>query len=191
MMTRQSQLDLLAIAREAIVEQLSKTGSAAFTRVDTLPPAELCGAEGAFVTLKQRGLSPSAAGSLRGCIGNIIGKPPLYRLVQRLACESAFHDPRFSPVRLQEMSQLRLEISVLTVPVPVQSFQEIEVGRDGVILTNGYHRAVFLPQVATEQGWSREEMLSHLAMKAGLYPSAWQQTTTTFEVFQAEVFQEE
>jgi AmmeMemoRadiSam system protein A len=190
-MTIDSQRALLCIAREAIEEVLSGKPSPAFARIAADPPEEVTGEEGAFVTLKQRGLSPAAAGSLRGCIGNIIATGPLYKLIKHLAGESAFHDPRFPPVRLTELSQLRIEISILTVPKPVASVSEIVVGQDGVLLTKGTHRSVFLPQVAIEQGWDREEMLNHLAMKAGLYPSAWQQQSCLFEVFQAEIFQEE
>lgn len=190
-MTIDSQRALLCIAREAIEEVLTGDHSTTFARIAQDPPLELTGEEGAFVTLKQRGLSPTVAGSLRGCIGNIIGTGPLYKLIKHLACESAFHDPRFPPVRIAELSQLRLEISILTVPKPISSPAKIVVGRDGVLLTKGMHRSVFLPQVAVEQEWDREEMLNHLAMKAGLYPSAWQQESCRFDVFQAEIFQEE
>jgi len=189
-MTIASQRSLLNIARETIEGSLSGDNSTTFMRINSDPPEELMGEEGAFVTLKQRGLSPSAPGALRGCIGNIIGSGPLYKLVRHLAIESAFHDPRFPPVRLVEMSQLRIEISVLTIPRTISNPNRIVVGRDGVLLTKGIHRAVFLPQVAVEQGWDREEMLNHLAMKAGLYPSAWQQESCRFEIFQAEIFQE-
>lgn len=190
-MTSSSQELLLAIAREAIVENLTGTISPTLARVIANPPDDLTGDEGAFVTLKKRGLEPTAPGSLRGCIGNIIGKRPLFRLVQRLACESAFHDARFRPVRLQELENLTIEISVLTVPKPVASHREIMVGRHGVILSYGFHRSVFLPQVATEQGWSKDQMLSHLAMKAGLSSDAWREEGCSFDVFEALVFGED
>ena len=190
-MTIDSQRALLRIAREAIEEVLIGTPSTTFAKTAENPPDELKGEEGAFVTLKQRGLSPMAAGSLRGCIGNIISAGPLYKLIKHLACESAFHDPRFQPLRSAELTQILIEISILTVPKPISSPTKIVVGRDGVLLYKGMHRSVFLPQVAVEQGWDREEMLNHLAMKAGLYPSAWQQESCRFEVFQAEIFQEE
>lgn len=189
-MTREGQKILLSIARESIMEALTGKPSPTLARVDANPIKEISGAEGAFVTLKQRGVSPKE-GALRGCIGNIIGQKPLYRMIYRLAQESAFHDPRFPRVRLEEMDHLRIEISVLTVPRPVSGPQEIVIGRDGVILTCGHHRAVFLPQVAVEQGWDLEQMLSHLAMKAGVYPTAWKHGDCSFEVFQAEVFEEE
>lgn len=188
--TREQNL-LLAIARESILETLEGTGSKTYDMVKANPPDSLCGLEGAFVTLKRKGFQPGAVGSLRGCIGNIIGEKPLYRLVRRLANESAFHDPRFSPVRSDELDTLSIEISVLSVPRDIDSPEKIVVGTDGVILTCGYKRAVFLPQVATEQGWDRDTMLNHLAMKAGLYPTAWHQQQCEFAVFQADVFGED
>ena len=181
---------LLAIARESIMETLTAKPSPTLAKVSARVPAQLSGEEGAFVTLKRRSVAPGAEGSLRGCIGNILGQRPLYRLVHRLAKESAFHDPRFAPVRLEEMIKLRIELSILTVPAHVDRPDEIVIGRDGVLLTLGLHRAVFLPQVALEQGWDRQQMLDHLAVKAGLPPATWQQKECRFEIFQAEIFEE-
>lgn len=190
-MNDENRLYLLRIARESIWEALTGEPSATSRLIEQNPPHELQGAEGAFVTLKRKGISPGGEGALRGCIGNILGQKPLFRLVHRLARESAFHDPRFHAVRLEELAHLTIEISVLTIPKPIGSPNDIVVGTDGVLLTCGHHRAVFLPQVATEQGWDRDTMLNHLAMKAGMYPTAWQQSDCLFEVFQAEVFEEE
>ena len=181
---------LLAVAREAIHESLSGEISHTFAELELTRPTALCGSEGAFVTLKQRGISPGSPGSLRGCIGNIFGDPPLYQLIRRLACESAFSDNRFAPVTQPELQQLVIELSILSVPQPISDPELITAGRDGVLLTCGYRRAVFLPQVATEQGWDRETMLNHLAMKAGLYPTAWKQQHCTFSIFQAEICEE-
>jgi len=175
-MTEKERHLLIAIARQSIEEALTGKVSDAYQKVITDP----------FVTLKHR-----ANGALRGCIGNIIGAAPLYELVRRLARESAFHDPRFSPVRLAELPYLRIEISVLSVPTEIESPNQIVVGRDGVILTCGMHRALFLPQVAPEQGWDRETMLDHLAAKAGLPPKAWKQPNCHFSVFQAQVYEED
>ncbi|MDD3824277.1 MAG: AmmeMemoRadiSam system protein A [Sphaerochaetaceae bacterium] len=190
METRHKRL-LLAIARESIMESLTGRYPKTLAEVESQDPVELAGEEGAFVTLKRRKVPNGAPGSLRGCIGNIQGKKPLYRLVHRLAKESAFSDPRFPKVTLGELQGLKIEISVLTVPRLVEGPHMIVVGRDGVLLTCGWHRSVFLPQVATEQGWDRETMLNHLAMKAGLDPDAWRGSDCRFEVFQAEIFEEE
>lgn len=190
-MQEQARAMLLAIARESILESLDGDPSKTYASTESRAPEEVCGQEGAFVTLKRKGFDPGAPGSLRGCIGNIIGEKPLYRLIRRLARESAFHDPRFPAVQRNEMDQLSIELSILSVPMDIGSPEEIIVGRDGVILMQGYKRAVFLPQVATEQGWDRDTMLDHLAMKAGLYPTAWRQDDCMFSTFQAEVFGEE
>lgn len=137
---------------------------------------------GAFVTLTEQG-------RLRGCIGDILPRRPLYQAVMGNALNAALRDPRFQPVDSAEMPGLHLEISVLTPPRPVESYKDIVVGRDGVVLSKNGRSAVYLPQVAPEQGWGIEETLHHLSMKAGLPPEAWRQGAT-FRVFQADVFDE-
>ena len=138
---------------------------------------------GVFVTLKKRG-------NLRGCIGHMVPDRPLAEQVGAMALQSAFEDPRFSPVTARELPDLEVEISVLTPMKPVSGPQEIVVGRDGVLLRKGGRSAVFLPQVAPEQGWGRDEMLSHLSQKAGLPSNAWRDGAS-FQTFQAIVFGEE
>ncbi len=98
-------------------------------------------------------------------------------------------DTRFEPVTSSEVKDLHLEISALTVPTPVASYKDIRIGVDGVILQKDTHSAVFLPQVAPEQGWDVSQTLTHLALKAGLPSDAWQENAR-FLVFQAEVFKE-
>jgi AmmeMemoRadiSam system protein A len=115
---------------------------------------------------------------------------PLATLVGAMALQSAFEDPRFPAVTLREVPDLQIEISVLTPMEPVAGPEAIRVGRDGVLLQKGGRSAVFLPQVAPEQGWGRDEMLNHLSMKAGLDASAWR-TGARFSTFQALVFSEE
>ncbi len=137
---------------------------------------------GAFVTLKKHG-------NLRGCIGEITPTRPVYEAVMQRAIDSAVHDYRFSPVSKDEFEQLSFEISALTPSQSVPSYQDIVLGRDGVVLQKNGRSAVFLPQVAPEQGWSLEEMLSQLARKAGLPADAWKKGAS-FTVFQAIVFAE-
>lgn len=145
---------------------------------------------GVFVTLKDK--NPKIVeNDLRGCIGTIIGREPLYEGVRRLAVESAFHDPRFMPLASDELQDVRIEISVLTPPSPVDSYHDIALGRDGILLSCSGRVAVFLPQVAAEQGWDLETTLTHLSLKAGLDADAWMDDVCTFEVFQAEVFGED
>ncbi|MBU1565961.1 MAG: AmmeMemoRadiSam system protein B [Proteobacteria bacterium] len=137
---------------------------------------------GAFVTLKKHE-------NLRGCIGEITPVRPLYQAVMHRAIDAAVHDSRFSAVHKNEFSELSFEISALTPPTPVASYLDIVVGRDGVVLQKNGRSAVFLPQVAPEQGWGLEEMLSQLALKAGLPADAWMEGAS-FTVFQAIVFSE-
>ncbi|HPO16624.1 MAG TPA: AmmeMemoRadiSam system protein B [Candidatus Hydrogenedentes bacterium] len=138
---------------------------------------------GAFVTLKKNG-------DLRGCIGDIFPERSLYEAVIGNAVNAAFRDYRFPQLAPDELPKVHIEISALTPPAPVKSYEDIVVGKHGVLLTKGSNRAVFLPQVAPEQGWDRDTMLNHLAMKAGMTPDAWREGAK-FEVFEAIVFGEE
>ena len=101
-------------------------------------------------------------------------------------------DPRFDPVQTQELKDLDIEVSVLSKPRVVQNVDEIALGKHGVIVSQGPgHQGVFLPQVATETGWSKEEFLNQLcAQKAGLDPDAWKNPKTKIEIFTAQVFDE-
>ncbi len=137
---------------------------------------------GAFVTLRENG-------RLRGCIGRLEPDLPLEEVIARYAVYAATQDPRFNPVRPAEVKQLDIEISVLSTPRPVPGFQAIRIGRDGVVLTKDGHSATFLPQVADEQHWSRNEMLSNLCLKAGLEENCWTEGAR-FETYQATVFSE-
>ena len=116
---------------------------------------------------------------------------PLFEAVRKMAIESATNDPRFPPVTFEELKDIEIEISVLTVPKQVKSADEIVLGRDGVIVERGFHKGVFLPQVAKETGWSKEEFLRNLCYhKAGLPPDSWKDPETKLYTFQAEVFSE-
>jgi len=136
----------------------------------------------AFVTLKKHRM-------LRGCIGDIIPRGPLYESVIRNAVNAGVNDYRFPPVTGAESDELVFEISALTVPKQIASPDQIRIGTDGVILRKQGRSAVFLPQVAPEQGWNVNQMLSHLSVKAGLSPEAWKQDAE-FLTFQADVFGE-
>jgi AmmeMemoRadiSam system protein A len=137
---------------------------------------------GAFVTLKKHG-------ELRGCIGHMSEDMPLCRTVSGMALMAGLEDRRFTPVTAEELPSLEVEISVLTPARPVPDASHIVVGRDGVTLSKSGRSAVFLPQVAPEQGWSRDTMLDHLCLKAGLPKDAWRQGAS-LATFQAIVFSE-
>ncbi|MFA4943671.1 MAG: AmmeMemoRadiSam system protein B [Lentisphaeria bacterium] len=173
---------LLTLARDAVDRRLRKEGP------PTVDPERLAPAlretRACFVTLTEKG-----TGSLRGCIGNLEASEPLWRNVLHNAVNAAFHDPRFPPVAAAELPRLQIEISVLTPARPIASLDEFVLGRHGIILSKGRAAAVFLPQVAPEQGWDKETTLTHLALKAGLPPDAWRRGAS-FEVFEAIVFGE-
>jgi hypothetical protein len=134
---------------------------------------------GAFVTL-------TLHGHLRGCIGYIEGIKPLVAAVIDNAASAAVNDPRFTPVQPADLPPLHVEISVLSPLRAVAGPEAIEVGRHGILLSKGRRQAVFLPQVATEQGWDLATTLDHLALKAGLPADAWRQDCA-FQVFTAEI----
>lgn len=138
--------------------------------------------QGAFVTLESHG-------QLRGCIGHMAEDTPLELTVAKMALAAATEDPRFPPVRASELASIEIEISVLTPMKPVAGPEAIVVGRDGVMLRKDGRSAVFLPQVAPEQGWNRDQMLEHLCRKAGLPGDAWKKGAS-FHTFQADVFEE-
>ncbi len=136
---------------------------------------------GAFVTLKERG-------NLRGCIGYIFGIKPLYQEIMDLTIEAAFEDYRFQEVKKEEFNNIEIEISILSEPKVIDNLSQFQLSRDGIILTRDYHRAVFLPQVADEMGWNREELFSALCKKAGLLSNAYKDNDIDYMTFQAEVF---
>ena len=121
---------------------------------------------GAFVTLRK-------VRQLRGCIGVVEAFQPLYQTVLECAVAAALHDPRFHPVTLEELAELRAEISVLSALIEV-SPGEVEVGRHGLLMSQGDRRGVLLPQVAVEWKWDRERFLEETCHKAGLPRNAWQ-----------------
>ncbi|AEH44729.1 AMMECR1 domain protein [Thermodesulfatator indicus DSM 15286] len=170
---------LLYIARESITSALEG-------RPPRLPreiPPKLLEPYGAFVTLHKHG-------QLRGCIGTFHPEGPLYKTVFEMARSAAFNDPRFPPVTLEELSEIDIEISVLSPMWRATSIDEIEVGKHGIYIIRGINRGVLLPQVAVEYGWDRETFLDHTCLKAGLPPGCWQDPETEIYLFTAEIFSE-
>ncbi len=178
-LTAQDKIDLLQHARNTLELRLSG-GEAAMDMTDSSPA--LGAHRGAFVTLH-------LGGQLRGCIGTFRASQPLSRVVGQMAVSAALHDPRFPPVRWDELAAVEIEISALTPLVPVSDPATIEVGRHGIYITRGHNSGVLLPQVALEWGWDREEFLEQTCRKAGLPRDAWQRGAT-IELFEAEVFSE-
>jgi len=137
---------------------------------------------GAFVTLKKHS-------DLRGCIGRFDASEPLYKVVRDMAIASSTQDYRFPPVVYNEIPELEFEISVLTPMRRVYSADEIELGRHGIYIRKGQNSGTFLPQVATETGWTKEEFLGHCAQdKAGIGWNGWKDAE--LYVYEAIVFGE-
>lgn len=181
MLNQNQRTQLLRIARQSIEAALDGRRA----EVDEAELDEtLRRPSGAFVSLHTKD------GTLRGCIGSIQPVAPLCQAIASSAINAAFRDPRFYPLSKDELSNVELEISVMSPIVPVSSVEEIEVGRDGLIVSRGPRAGLLLPQVATEYGWDRETFLRQTCVKAGLPPEAWQSDDCRIEKFSAEVFSE-
>jgi AmmeMemoRadiSam system protein A len=123
---------------------------------------------------------------LRGCVGYALPIAPLHRAVAETARAAAFDDSRFSPVTLEEAPRLEVSLSVLSHLFPIHP-EAVEVGRHGLLISQGAHRGLLLPQVPVEQNWDRKTFLDQTCRKAGLPLSAWRRDAT-IEAFSAEVF---
>ncbi|NGZ28342.1 MAG: AmmeMemoRadiSam system protein A [Magnetococcales bacterium] len=166
---------LLAMARHALTQGVvyqQKVDADQVADDFNLPPS-LRRPAGSFVTLKKNG-------QLRGCIGTILPKQPLHQAVVNNALLAALQDTRFTPVQAHELSSLEVEVSVLSPLQEVAGPEAFQPGIHGVVMSKAGHQAVFLPEVAIEQGWNREQTLSHLSVKAGLSPDSWQSATQFF-----------
>jgi AmmeMemoRadiSam system protein A len=164
--------------------QLARRALEARVRGEDPPAAETSAvaACGAFVTITR-------AGALRGCLGRLEADAGVTATVAHLAAAVADSDPRFEPVHISELADLAIEISLLTPEREVRSIDEIDVGRHGLIVEQGFRRGLLLPQVASERGWDRETFLAHTCIKAGLAPEAWRHGVRIL-IFEADVFAE-
>jgi len=177
---------LLAVARSAVEAAVRGEPTPVF------PPEALAGTvgdelaepRGCFVTLKTRG-------RLRGCLGHFEADAPARERVREMARASALDDPRFAGDRIRpdELGDVEIEISLLHPREKIDDPLSIEIGRDGIYVRRGARAGCFLPQVATETGWTKEEFLSNCCShKAGLAPDAWRDPGTEVLRFRAEVF---
>lgn len=138
---------------------------------------------GAFVTL-------TIDHQLRGCIGYIIAQEPLFNTICSAAIHAAVNDPRFSALKETEYKKIHIEISILSEFVPIKSYDEIIIGEHGLYLDEGA-KGLLLPQVAKEHKMNREEFLTAICHKSGLYGEYWKERLLNIKVFTAEVFAEE
>lgn len=170
--------DLLRVARDSIERAITKQAPSSEEMGGVLgEPA------GAFVTLRMRG-------ELRGCIGYIEPRLPLIKTVEEVAAKAALEDPRFYPLTRDECDEVDIEVSVLSQLQQVESTDQIEIGKHGVVLDGGITRGLLLPQVAEEFHWDKETFLRHTAVKAGLPPEAWNHPAVQLYTFTVEKFSE-
>ncbi len=176
---------LLAIAHEAIASKIAGRPMPGKPPLDRATPGLWTALEeprGVFTTLYLRG-------ELRGCVGYVAAIKPLFQAVAETACAAAFDDSRFWPVSPEEAPGLKVSLSVLSQLFPI-SAEQVEVGRHGLVISDGMRRGLLLPQVPVEHGWDRETFLEQTCRKAGLPMDAWKKPVT-IEAFVAEVFGED
>ena len=168
---------LLQLARDVIAAQVEAR---------PLPAVEISGVlarpGGAFVSVHNRG-------ELRGCIGHIEANEPLGVVVPRCAAAACSTDPRFPAVTAAELAAVEIGLSLLGPLEPIAGAADVETGRHGLVVEQGWSRGLLLPQVATEWGWDAETFLAHTCHKAGLARDAWKKGARIWR-FQAEVFSE-
>lgn len=157
----------------------------------TIFPKHFSRKSGVFVTLNRY---PS--GTLRGCIGYILPVMTLQKAIEENTLNAALKDPRFSPLRENELDGIVVEVSLLGVPekmtftTPQSLVEQIEIGRDGLIVESGFFKGLLLPQVPVDWGWDAREFLDHTCNKANLPADAWKRGNITLKKFSAQVFVE-
>jgi hypothetical protein len=178
-LTETEQKSLLRIARSTLESHIRSGKS---PDVKPLTP-RLGEKRGAFVTLHEHG-------ELRGCIGYVEAVKPLYQAVSEMAVAASTEDPRFPPVQVEELDNIEIEITVLSPLRPLPSPDSVIVGRHGLVIRKGFHSGLLLPQVPVEQGWNREQFLSHTCLKAGLPPNSYKEKDAQLFCFTGQVFGE-
>lgn len=182
---------LVGLARRAVEEYLKNRKVIGAPRGT---PEKLTRPCGVFVTIS---LLEKGNKQLRGCIGYPHPTTKLTQAIIECAISAATQDPRFPPLQPEELPKTVFEVSVLTLPKPVNAESprdlpsRIKVGRDGLVVEREPYKGLLLPQVATEQNWDAEDFLSNCCMKAGLTPDSWLLDRTQIFSFQAMVFEEE
>jgi hypothetical protein len=186
--------DMLSLAEGKLLVKTARRTIETYLRDGKEPPVpevppKLKEPHGVFVTLTKNG-------ELRGCIGHPMPTMPLIDALIDSAVSSATRDPRFPPVEMDELSEVEVEVSVLSKPEPIKVKNpreypsSITIGKDGLIVERGWYAGLLLPQVPVEWGWYSEEFLSHACMKAGLTPDAWLDKDVRISKFSAQVFKE-
>ena len=178
-MTNEQKKYLLKLARDCIEYYLYNRIK---KNIQPINDVELLEESAVFVTLNQ-------LGCLKGCIGHMQPRGPLYKSVADMAVAAAFEDPRFTPIKESDLDSLKIEISILSPMQKIKDYREIQLGKDGVLIRQNFNSGVFLPQVAEETNWDLETFLTNLCShKAGLNPDAYLDPETEIFIFQVEKF---
>ncbi|MBC8386961.1 MAG: AmmeMemoRadiSam system protein A [Actinobacteria bacterium] len=178
-LTLEHKKTLIKIARESIASAVNGNMAPEY-KIDDAILNTMCGA---FVTLH-------TDSNLRGCIGNITAETPLWETIRNMAVESALRDPRFPSVSPWELESINIEISVLSPLKRINNLEEIEVGKHGLFIKEGFYQGLLLPQVATDYGWNRIQFLEQTCYKAGLSKNCYKQGDREIFIFSAIVFGE-
>lgn len=178
--SKKGKTEALALARWALEYYIDTNSS----HTPSISDPILNEMRGVFVTL-------TIAGELRGCVGTLEPVQPLKETICDIAVKSATRDPRFTPLKPEEIKDVRIEISILTPHEPIQNPNQIKVGEDGLMVEKGDNRGVLLPQVAVEEQWDSLTFLEHTCLKAGIPKDAWKDKDCQIFRFQAVILSEE
>ncbi len=170
---------LLKIARMTIENAVNEKTAPDFEINDPMLGLQC----GAFVTIHSHG-------NLRGCIGNVTAETQLWETVRNMAVEASLRDPRFPAVSPGELKEIDIEISALSPLKKIDDIEEIEVGKHGLIINNGFYQGLLLPQVASDYGWNRIQFLQNTCSKAGLDKNCYKEKNCEIFIFSANVFGE-
>ena len=171
---------LLQVARESLKNFLENEKRTEFTTENP----ELLEKRAVFVTLRKLD-----SGNLRGCIGQTEARYPLIEAVAKTAISSALNDSRFPPVTLDELTDLLIEINVLSPMIPINP-EDVEVGKHGLLINKGSHGGLFLPEVAVSQNWDRLTFLAEVCRKANLPKGSWRNAEAKLQAFESEAWEE-
>jgi len=177
LISNENRQKLLEVAKATIINTAKEKEE--IINID-IPAGELSDEYATFVTIHKHG-------QLRGCMGHTIADNNLIAAVEESAKLACSKDPRFSPVKVSELDELEYEVTVLSRMKRVIDIEEIEPGRDGVLLRLGYNSGLFLPQVATEQNWDRKTLLEQLGRKAGLSKDSYKDSKAELYIFRGMV----
>lgn len=185
---------MVRLARKAVTEYL---GQGKTIRPEATNSSSLNAKSRVFVTiLSQVPTAKKSDYELRGCIGFLEARYPLADATVRAAISAAVEDPRFDPMKLDDLKKVIFEVNILSELVrlrtnhPTSYPRMIKIGVDGLIVSNGQHRGILLPEVAVEWKWNAEEFITQCSLKAGLYPDAWLDSDTKVYKFRSEIYRE-